>query len=94
VQHLEIAITELNASNPISFMKYFHSQASQSRSVIIYLGLGALRLVNVLTSPPLLIPIRQDAGHDFAFEMPEEVCKPKPQAEVPQAWKRQKTICR
>lgn len=49
-----------------------------------------LPLVNVLTSPPLLIPIRQDAGHDFAFEMPEEVCKPKPQAEVPQAWKRQK----
>lgn len=42
------------------------------------------------TSPPT----RQDAGHDFAFEMPEEVCKPKPQAEVPQAWKRQKTTCR
>ena len=36
----------------------------------------------------LVVAIRQDAGHDFAFEMPEEVCKPKPQAEVPQAWKR------
>ena len=34
--------------------------------------------------PPKDVAIRQDAGHDFAFEMPEEVCKPKPQAEVPQ----------
>lgn len=44
-QYLEIAITELNASNPLSFMKATPiSHASQSCPVTIYLGLGALRL--------------------------------------------------
>ena len=91
VQHLEIAITEFKLQTPFPSWR----QLPFPKLTILfcyYLPWSRwLPLVNVLTLCILVDscftspPTRQDAGHDFAFEMPEEVCKPKPQAEVPQA---------